>query len=279
MEMNEPRTTAAERGLGGIALNWSAVALVVAVWTSAMIFGVYILIFFAGGLVTGDAARWNQSLPDLFNPDNPVATLSIGIHFLVGGIILALGPIQLFARVREWAPRFHHWTGRLYITTTLIAAVGGLLFIALEGTLGGLPMDLGFGLFGVLMFWASIETYRHARARRIDRHRAWALRLFSLAIASWLYRMEYGFWFLTVGELGHTSTFDGPFDIAMSFLFYLPNLAVVEIFLRTRGKRLRSPSQWVAAAVFAGATTFIVLATYKMIERSWGPRILDSLSM
>jgi hypothetical protein len=79
MEMNKPRTTVAERRRpGGIALNWSAVALVVAVWTSAMIFGVYILIFFAGGLFTGDVARWNQSLPDLFNPDNPVSTLSIG---------------------------------------------------------------------------------------------------------------------------------------------------------------------------------------------------------
>ena len=105
------------------------------------------------------------------------------MHFLAGGIILALGPIQLFARVREWAPRFHHWTGRLCITTTFLAGVGGLLFIALEGTLGGLPMDLGFGLYGVLMIWASIETYRHGRARRINRHRAWGMRLFSLAIA------------------------------------------------------------------------------------------------
>ena len=168
-------------------------ALVAAVWTSVTIFGIYILIFFAGGLATGDAARWNQSLPDLFNPDNAVATLAIGMHFLAGGIILGLGPIQLFARVREWAPRFHHWTGRLYITTTFLAGVGGLPFIAFEGTLGGLPMDLGFGLFGALMIWASIEAYRHARARRIDHHRAWGMRLFALAIGSWLYRMEYGF--------------------------------------------------------------------------------------
>lgn len=105
------------------------------------------------------------------------------------------------------------------------------------------------------------------------------MRLFSLAIGSWLYRMEYGLWFLTVGELGHTATFDGSFDIAMAFLFYLPNLVVVEAFLRARREPLWPAALWAASILFVVATTFIALATYKMTVRSWGPAIQASLSM
>ncbi|APO76998.1 hypothetical protein AM571_PA00111 (plasmid) [Rhizobium etli 8C-3] len=49
-----------------------------------------------------------------------------------------------------------------------------------QGTIGGRLMDVGF---------------RHLR--RVDGvARAWAFRLFSLTIGSWLYWMEYGLWFL-----------------------------------------------------------------------------------
>jgi hypothetical protein len=258
-------------------LSRSTVALVATVWASTIIFGSYILIFFAGGLVTGDAARWNQSLPELFNPDNPIATIAIGVHFLAGGIILALGPVQLFAKIRQRAPRFHHYSGRIYLTTTFLAGAGGLVFIVFEGTLGGPAMNLGFGLYGSLMIIASYKTYQHARARRIAQHRAWGMRLFSLAIGSWLYRMEYGFWFLTFGELGHSESFDGPFDIAMTFLFYLPNLLVVEALLRSRRLTASAAAKHATSALFVAVTAFIALASYEMTLRSWGPAIQSSL--
>ena len=36
------------------------------------------------------------------------------------------------------------------------------------------------------------------------------------------------------GGVGHTKIFDGPFDVAMAFFFYVPNLAVAELFIRAR---------------------------------------------
>jgi hypothetical protein len=69
-----------------------------------------------------------------------------------------------------------------------------------------------------LMVLAALETVRHARQRCFDEHRAWAIRLFALTIGSWLYRMDYGFWWLITHGAGHTRSFDGAFDIANGIL-------------------------------------------------------------
>ena len=76
--------------------------------------------------------------------------------------MLALGFIQLIGPVRDRFPALHRWLGRVYVASSLLAAIGGLVFIATVGTIGGTPMDIGFGLYGVLMTIAAVQTYRHA---------------------------------------------------------------------------------------------------------------------
>ncbi len=190
-------------GTSARALHWSARALTATCWISAALFGLYILAFYAAALVDGDLAKWNESLPRLYESHTPAATAGIGVHFAAGGIILALGCIQFVGSIRSRYPAVHRWIGRVYVTAAFLAGIGGLTFIAAKGTIGGTTMDVGFGLYGVLTAAAAVETYRHARARRLDIHRVWAMRLFALAIGSWLYRMEYGFWFLLADGAGH----------------------------------------------------------------------------
>jgi hypothetical protein len=148
----------------------------------------------------------------------------------------------------------------------------------LKGTIGGVPMNLGFGLYGALVTVAAFQAIRHARAGRFDRHRAWAIRLFALVIGSWLYRMDYGFWSLAADDAGETSNFDGPFDIVMAFFFYLPNLAVAELFVRARlldeGARLRLAAGSGAMLAAAGV---VLLGTYYFTRYYWGPGILARL--
>jgi hypothetical protein len=120
-----------------------------------------------------------------------------------------------------------------------------------------------------------VQAYRHARARRLEQHRAWALRLFALAIGSWLYRMEYGFWLLLVGDLGHTDNFHGGFDQVMAFFFYVPNLLVVEALLRGRGGASTPRTRGLAVAVQLVATGFLLLGTYFFTVELWAPSIAE----
>jgi hypothetical protein len=259
---------------GNNILRWSAIVLVATVWISTTLFGLYILAFYAAALYEGDMARRNNVLPRLYEADTPAATFGIGLHFATGGIILALGCIQLIGAVRDRYPALHRWIGRVYVTAALLAAVGGLTFIAVKGTIGGTVMDIGFTIYGLLMLVCAVETFRHAVARRLDQHRAWALRLFALAIGSWLYRMDYGFWLLLTDGLGHTNDFRGPFDMVMAFFFYVPNLMVAEAFIRARRFSASPLLKFSAAGVLVIATGFLLLGTYFFTLYYWGPAIL-----
>ena len=259
---------------GAAALRWATRTLVSTFWVSAVIFGLYIISFYVGALSDGSPERWNESLPRLYDPDTLVATIAIAAHFATGAVLLLFGPIQLIASVRESMPQLHRWLGRIYGSTALITGVGGLVFIALNGTIGGAPMNVGFGLYGALTVVAAFQAIRHARARRFDQHRAWAIRLFALAIGSWLYRMDYGFWRIVANGLGHTRSFDGPFDIVMVFFFYIPNLLVAEVFIRTRKMHVRPAMRPIAVLLVSATTIFVAVGTYYFTAYQWGPRIL-----
>jgi Predicted membrane protein (DUF2306) len=124
------------------------------------------------------------------------------LQLVTGAILLALRHIQFFGPIRNNVPALHRWIGRLYTLAAFIAGIGGLTFIALKGTIGGASMNLGFSLYGALMLIASVETIWNAWKRNFVQHRAWAIRLFALAIGSWLYRMDYGFWLSLTHGLG-----------------------------------------------------------------------------
>ncbi|RAJ97618.1 putative membrane protein DUF2306 [Larkinella arboricola] len=272
------QATSAMNTFSSKALNGSGILLVATVWGSAALFGLYILAFYAAALYEGNMERWNQILPGLYERESNTATTGIGLHFATGGIILILGSIQLIKAIRVRFPALHRWIGRLYVLSALLAAIGGLIFIALKGTIGGPVMSLGFGLYGILMFVSAIETYRHAVAGRLEKHRRWALRLYALAIGSWLYRMDYGFWLLLTDGLGHTRTFSGPFDHVMDFFFYIPNLLVAEAFIRARQYQASSALRLGASLLLMLATGFLLVGTYYFTIFYWGPAILGWLT-
>lgn len=259
-------------------LDCGARSLIAASWLSGVLFGAYILLFFGGTALGGQIAHWNNALPGLHDPARPMATFALAAHFLAGGILLIFGPLQMFEGIRRSAPQLHRWLGRFYCGSAGIAGAGGLVFIALNGTIGGPPMSLGFSIYGALMVLAAARTYTHARAQHMNRHRAWAIRLFALTMGSWLYRMEYGFWFFLLGRLGHSSSFDGWFDIVMAFFFYLPNLLVAEIFIRTRSDDRAGTAKVIMGAVLIAAAAFVALATWVFVMDYWLPGMIAGIA-
>ncbi len=268
------RPGAARTDWSAATLRWSGLALAAASWFSAAFFGVFILVFYLGAAPAGRLAVWNSNLPRLYEPGHPLALWSIGAHFATGAALLLLGPVQLIGAVRRRWPGVHRWVGRFYVSAAGIAGLGGLGFILAEGTVGGPPMSVGFGLYGALMVIAAAWTWRLARAGRFEAHRAWAIRLYALAVASWLYRMEYGFWLPLTHHAGHTESFTGPFDVVMAFFFYVPNLLVAELFIRAAPSKLGPAVRVTVAAGLNLATAVVLLGTYYFARYYWGPGIL-----
>jgi hypothetical protein len=258
------------------ALQWASIALVGVVWISSAIFGAYILAYYGGAIPAGTMEQWNATLPALYEAHTPVASFGMGLHFFAGATLLLLGPVQLIGEVRRRAPVVHHWIGRVYAFAAFAAGVGGLTFIALKGTVGGPMMTVAFATYGALMVLAAVQTVRHAMARRIEIHRAWAIRLFALAIGSWLYRMGYGLFFAIMGpdDPGRTADFTGWFDYVMDWAFFVPPLIVAEMFIRARRTGGSTVGRVGATAVLGASAGLIAFATFFFTMMGWGPAIL-----
>ncbi len=164
--------------------------------------------------------------------DAPFGNLAISGHMLAGAVVTLLAPLQLIPWLRMRHPGWHRWSGRVITLLGLVTGAAGLVHILSRGTIGGWVMDLGFGLYGLLLMLACVQTLRTARAGRMRDHRAWALRTFWLAIGSWLYRVHYGLWYLATDGLASNPDFSGTFDLMQNFAFYLPYLLIVELWLR-----------------------------------------------
>ena len=168
--------------------------------------------------------------------------MALFAHMVTGAVVTMLSVVQLAGPIRRRWPRLHRISGRMLAVTALITGIGGLVYIALSGTVGGIPMSIAFALYGVLMIVAAIQTPRFAMARDYARHR----RLIVLGLGSWLYRLHYGLWYGTTCTLSETlcgiaaePDFTGLFDQINLFAFYLPYLLLLEWYLRrtseTRG--------------------------------------------
>lgn len=172
----------------------------------------------------------------VFHKDALAASAMLYLHMATGALITIFAPLQMSQVIRRRWPYFHRMSGYLIVIAAGMTALAGLYYIARLGTIGGPVMNAGFALYGGLMLLSAWQTVRYARKRH-PLHSLWAGRLIILALASWLYRVNYGVWELATGGLGSRPDFTGPFDLVQVFAFYLPYLAVHHFWWhRTQGR-------------------------------------------
>lgn len=167
-------------------------------------------------------------------PGAPATNLAIFGHMALGALLMVFVPLQFWPGLRARFTAYHRWAGRLLCAGAALTGVGGLGYIFVRGTIGGLWMDIGFALYGGLLVCCAGQAIRYARLRVFDRHLRWALRLLLLTFGSWIYRLHYGVWYAFTDGLASTPEFDGAFDLAQNFAFYLPYLLLLELWLRRR---------------------------------------------
>jgi uncharacterized membrane protein len=151
----------------------------------------------------------------------------ITLHAVGASVALILGPFQFLDRLRARAPRLHRRLGYAYLL--LGVGLGGTAGVLLSRhSFGGLVSHLGFGLLGVLWLFTGLMAVLAARRRRLDEHRLWMIRNFALTLAAVTLRLY----------LPASAIMGLPFeDIypAIAWLCWVPNLLVVEWFLKKPG--------------------------------------------
>ena len=253
-------------------LRWLGSFLQVVAMLGMGLFGLYIVLRAAGATI----ANFEQWQPLLEGRPMPaardwVANLGIGLHFVMGVVLVLAWPILLSARIRARHRAVHRWTGRIYVGAALLAGLGGMSFILGHGAY--LPeASVAFAIWGGVMMASAVMAFVHARAKRFDRHRAWAIRLFAMVLGSWLFDIEIRAWKDFAGGVGFGRGGDtGPMDYAILYLFFVPNLLVAEFFIRNGHRRIaRSRMKWPVVAVLAATAVVFACATFAVTASGTG---------
>jgi hypothetical protein len=267
---------------GPLAVRWTGRVFYTAALLGLGIFGAYIVLR-ATGATFQNFQQWRSLFSDAqMRPADWIASLGIGMHYFMGAVLVLAWPILFSAQIRVRHRAVHRWTGRVYVSAGLLAGVGGLSFILAHHD-GGAP-HIAFALWGAVMMLSAAKAYLHARARRFDLHRAWAIRLFAMVLGSWIFDLEYRAWEdLTNGAGMGTDKGPGPFDYAINYLFFVPNLLVAEFFIRNQHRRIsrQGSLKWagLAAAALVGAIfVYAIVAVSATRSGKYGKHLLGLFS-
>jgi hypothetical protein len=153
-------------------------------------------------------------------------------HIIGGSVALLVGPWQFSRRLRIRKLPLHRWLGRIYLLAVALGSLAGFgsaLFSA-----GGVVTHFGFGILAALWFFTGWMAYRYARAGRIEEHREWMIRNFSLSLAAVTLR-HYLPLMLFVMHWPFLRAY-----VPISWLCWVPNLILAEWMIRRR---------WAVAAI------------------------------
>jgi len=145
------------------------------------------------------------------------------VHIAGAATALLIGPLQFSSRLRARFPALHRWIGRTYIVSCMVGGAAG--FVLALGASTGPISKLGFGSLGILWLVTTSLAWRRAMQGRFVEHRAWMIRSFALTFAAVTLRL-----YLPVSFLLEVNFADA--YRAISFLCWVPNLLVAELYLR-----------------------------------------------
>ena len=233
---------------------WFSVAVV-----GQLLFALYVTVFYGRAAVLQRLTDWNKTLQHGYVPGDTAHNIALASHLLLAVFITVGGTLQLIPQLRKRWPRFHRWTGRIYVPAAMIGSLCGLFMVWTgHSSADELSQNVGISVDALLILLCGTLAWRHALARRFDIHRRWAIRLFLASNAGWFFRIGLMLWIVANrGPVGFDpKTFTGPFLTFLSFADSLLPLAILQIyFLAQRSRRPRGQ------VAMAGALTLLTLMT------------------
>jgi hypothetical protein len=255
--------------LKAAATSWFIVAIL-----GQCVFVAYVIGFYGRSAINGRFEEWNEVLPHGHVAGDTVGNVVVSLHLLFAVVVIVGGVLQLIPQVRRIAPAFHRWNGRVYLSSVLVMGIGGLVMVWTRGAVGDLSQHVAISINALLIIGFAGMALHHARARRIDLHRRWALRLFLAVSGVWFFRVGLMAWIVAnQGPVGFDpDTFQGPFLTVLAFAQYLLPLAVLELYFRAQASG--SARARIAMAAGLGAATLVTATGVAAASAiMWLPRL------
>lgn len=187
-------------------------------------------------IISGFAITLAEALPYLFCKDgyaeffgarDPSGSRRLYALLHIGPAIVALmiGPFQLSASMREFAPRLHRINGWIYVSCVVISGTTSLVLA--PHTNGGGSNGLGFGILAALWLIATSTALGAVIRRKFLQHQLWMLRSYVLTCCGVIFRIQ-----LMILEGVFNWQFEDAYALA-AWACWLPTLIVLEIWIQT----------------------------------------------
>jgi uncharacterized membrane protein len=161
-------------------------------------------------------------------------------HILPAVLFMMLGPLQFVRGLRTKYPRLHRWSGRVFLTASLVVGVTGLA-LAFGKTIGGVDERAAITLFGSFFLIALSKGLWHAVRGEFAQHREWMIRGYAIGLAVATIRPIMATFFAVALLRGHRPVPHEFFGTAFWIGFTLQMMGA-EIWINyTRGPRMTMP--------------------------------------
>ena len=259
-------------GAADAALKTSAALWFVIAAAGQWIFALYIALQYAA-VLWGDWAPLREFMPVGAVDGDITGNSALIVHLFIAFTITIGGTLQLIPYVRNAAPMFHRWNGRVYIVTAFVGSLSGLYMTWTRDGIGTIVNDIAISIDAVLIMTFAALAWRAALRRDFAAHHRLALRLFLVVSAVWFMRVMYGFSIMAAQGRppGLGDNMDGPLDVAIGFGCFLLPLALAELYFRA--KRSGALSKLAMSTVLVAATAATALGIFGAAMVMWLPRI------
>lgn len=104
------------------------------------------------------------------------------VHIVPGALFMILGPLQFAGSLRRRRPKFHRWSGRVFVLLGMIIGFSALA-MSFTSSIGGANETAATVFFATFFLIALSKGFVHVRNRRFALHREWMIRAFAIGLA------------------------------------------------------------------------------------------------
>ena len=130
--------------------------------------------------------------------------LLILVHIIPGLIFVLTGPFQFIQKIRVRYPRWHRFSGRLFLICGVVIGITALIMSFAVPAIGGVNQAAATVLFSLFFLYALFKTFQQVLQHKLVQHREWAIRVYAVGMAITTIRIINGIFFATSRFTGLT---------------------------------------------------------------------------
>lgn len=155
------------------------------------------------------------------------------MHISVGVIILLSGLAQFSKKIRKESLEFHRNLGKIYVLAVLFLSAPGGFIMAFYAE-SGILAQIAFVILAILWFYYTYMAYRYIKVKNIQEHENYMIRSYALTLAAVFLRL-----YIAIGIMAFGIRNDLSY-IVISYISWIPNLAIAEIYIYFKNRKIQS---------------------------------------